>query len=59
MRNDGSWDLSNWIDSPFSLVVGFVIFLFTILGLLYWLASRPSQNSWGVRESEDIRDEKE
>ena len=52
MRND-------WIDSPLFPLIGFMIFWFTILGLLYWLASRPSQNSWGVRESEDTRSEKD
>lgn len=59
MYNDGSWDLNDWIDSPLSLLIGFVIFLFTILGLLDWLGSRRSQNSWGVRESEDTRSEKD
>ena len=59
MCNDGSWDLSSWIDSPLLLLIGFVIFWFTISGLLYWLVSRPSQNSWGVRESEDTRSEKD
>ena len=57
MHNDGSWDLNDWIDSPLSPLIGFVIFLFTILGLLDWLGSRHSQNSWGVRETEDTRSE--
>lgn len=57
MYNDGSWDLNDWIDSPLSPLIGFVIFLFTILGLLDWLGSRHSQNSWGVRETEDTRSE--
>ena len=56
MRNDGSWDLSSWIDSPLFPLIVSVIFYFTIIGLLSWLGSRRSQNSWGVRESEDIRD---
>ena len=59
MYNDGSWDLNDWIDSPLFPLIGFVIFYFTILGLLSWLASRPSQNSWGVRESEDTRSKKD
>ena len=58
MCDDGSWDLSSWIDSPIFPFIVVVIFYFTILGLLSWLGSRPSQNSWGVRESEDTRSEK-
>ena len=53
MYNDGLWDLNDWIDSPLFPLIVFVIFYFTIIGLLSWLGSRRSQNSWGVRESED------
>lgn len=59
MYNDGSWDLNDWIDSPLFPFIVVVILLFTILGLLEWLGSRHSQNSWGVRESEDTRNEKD
>ena len=57
MYNDGLWDLNDWIDSPLSPLIGFVIFWFAILGLLYWLESRRSQNSWGVRNSEDTHND--
>lgn len=58
MCDHGSWDLSSWIDSPLFPLIVAVIFYFTIIGLLCWLESRRSQNSWGVRESEDTRNEK-
>lgn len=57
MYNDGLWDLSDWIDSPLFPLIVFVIFYFTIIGLLSWLGSRRSQNSWGVRESEDTHND--